>query len=207
MAGHGLGGIEDAFFALAGFRLVDGAEDVGGGDRPVARAGDDSAVVEDGTGRILPLIDGGIDVRLENFDSVVGGFGPVELQRADYAEFAEAGEVCGLYELFVGERMRQMGVAVGFASGGDAIESSGDGPISDGVDVDDESLLVGTDAEFGELCGIEEQVAVMTGVLVRLGQMRGLRGKFGDAIGEDLDSGYVQVGDVLVLRSGFLDGG
>ena len=100
-----------------------------------------------------------------------------------------------------------MGVAVGFASGGDTVERGGYGGVPDGMDVNDESLLVGADAEFGELSGIEEQIAVMAGVLVGLGQVCGLRGKFGDAVGEDLDSGYVQVRDILILRSGLLDGG
>ena len=100
-----------------------------------------------------------------------------------------------------------MGVAVGFASGGDAVERGGYGCVANGMDMDDESLLVGADAEVSELLGVEKQIAVMTGVLVRLGQVRGLRGKFGDAVGEDLDSGYMQVRNILILRSGFLDGG
>ena len=43
---HGLGGIENAFFALAGFGLVDRAENICGGDGPVAGAGDYSAIVQ-----------------------------------------------------------------------------------------------------------------------------------------------------------------
>ncbi len=42
----------------------------------------------------------------------------------------------------------QAGVAIGFARGLDAIECGLDGAVAEGVDVDDQSLLVGGDAEF-----------------------------------------------------------
>jgi hypothetical protein len=70
--------------------------------------------------------------------------------------------------------------------------------VADGVNVDDESRLIGGDAKLGKLLGIEKQVAIVSRVLVGLGEMRGLRGEFGDAIGEDFDSGDVQMRDGLV---------
>ena len=79
--------------------------------------------------------------------------------------------------------------------------------VADGVDVDDQSLLVGGDAEFGELFGIEEQIAVAAGVFVGLGEVGGLGGEFDHAVGENFDPGDVQIGDIFVALASFLHGG
>ena len=94
--------------------------------------------------------------------------------------------------------MRKVRVSVRGAGGCDSVERSFHGPISDGVDVDDESFFVSRDAKLIEGLLIEEQFAVASGILVGLGQVCGLRGKFGDAVGKDFDSGNVQVRNVSV---------
>ena len=66
------------------------------------------------------------------------------------------------------------------------------------MDVDDESFFVSRDAKLIEGLLIEEQFPVVSRILVGLGQVCGLRGKFGDAVGKDFDSGNVQVGNVSV---------
>ena len=146
----------------------------------------------------MPLIDLGIEIRLHDFDGVVAGFGPEKLQGADHAEFAEAGEIFGQHELFVGESIGQAGVAVGLAGGGDAVERGVHGAVAEGVDVNDQTLFVGGDAELGEFFGIEEQVAVAAGVLVGLAEVGGLRRELDYAVGEYFDAGNVQVGDILI---------
>ena len=128
------------------------------------------------------------------------------MQGADHAEFAEAGKIFRAHELFVGESVGQAGIAVGLAGGGDAVERGSYGAVADGVDVDDESLLVGGDAELGKFFRIEEQIAVAACVFVGLGEVGGLGGKFDDAVGEDFDPGDVQVGNILVALAGFLHG-
>src|SRR5579863_3472642 len=100
-----------------------------------------------------------------------------------------------------------MAGGVGMAGGGDAVESGLDRAIADGVHVNDESLLVGGDAEFGELPGIEQQFAVAAAVAIGLGQVGGLGRIFGDAVGENLDAGDVQVRNVAVGGASLLDGG
>ena len=155
----------------------------------------------------MPSIDAGIEVGLEDLDGVVGGLGPVKLEGADDSEFAEAGKIFRLDELFVGQGVREMGVSVGGAGSGNAVEGGFDGTVSDGMDVDDQGLLVGIDAEFVEFLLIEEQIAIVARVLVRLGQMRRLRRELGDAVGEDLDAGHIKMRNILVLLAGFLDCG
>src|SRR4029077_12973467 len=103
-SGDGLRRIEDAFGSLARFSLINGAEDVSGGDGPIAGSGDDAAVVEDGAGRILPLVNAGVEIGLQDFNGVVAGIGPEELQGADHTEFTEAGKIFRLDELFMSKR-------------------------------------------------------------------------------------------------------
>ena len=86
------------------------------------------------------------------------------------------------------KRVGQTGSAVGFARGFDSVKSFFDRAVADGVNVNDESLLVGGDAKLGKLSGIEEKIAVVSGVLVGLGEVCGLRGEFGDAVSEELDA-------------------
>ena len=85
LAGHGLGGIEDALVSFPCFCFVYGAEDVRSGDWPITSAGDDSAVIQDRARGILPFVNFGIDVGLEDLDRIVGPFGPVQLKSADEA--------------------------------------------------------------------------------------------------------------------------
>src|SRR5579859_6614650 len=100
-----------------------------------------------------------------------------------------------------------MRVAVSGAGGGDAVESGFDGCVSDGVDVDDESLLIGGDTELVKLFLLKKQIAVVARVLVGLSEVRGLGRKFSDAVGKDFDSGDVQVGDIFIGVARLLDGG
>src|SRR5206468_1594466 len=132
-------------------------------------------------------------------DGVVASIGPEKLQGTDHSELAEAGKLFGLDELFVSKRVGQAGFAVGFARGCDSVEGFFDGAVTDGVNVNNETLLVGGDAEFGEFSGIEKQISVVAGVPVGLGEVRGLGGELRDAVGEDLDAGDVQVARVGVL--------
>src|SRR4051812_49101675 len=100
-----------------------------------------------------------------------------------------------------------MGVSVGGPSRGDSVEGGFHGAVSDSVDVNDEALLVGVAAEFGKLAGVKEQVTIVAGVLIWLGEMRRLGRKFGDSVGEDFDAGYMEMRDILIPLARFLDGG
>jgi len=74
----------------------------------------------------------------------------------------------------VGERIGEVGVSVGGAGGGDAVERGFDCAVTNRVDVDDKSIFVRSDAELVESLLIEEEFAVASGVLVGLGQVRRL---------------------------------
>ena len=207
LARHCLRRVENAFLSLTGFRLIDRTKNICRGDRPIAGAGDDPAVVEDGARGILPLIDVGIDIGLQDFDGVIAGIGPEELKRADHTEFAEARKILGADELFVGDGVRKLRRRVGGASSGDAIKRGFHGAVTDGVNVDDQSLFVGETQSSANFLGSKRRSPYAAGVLVRLGEMRGLRGELGDTVGEDLDSGDVEVGNVFVGLACLLNGG
>src|SRR5277367_2658510 len=52
---------------------------------------------------------------------------------------------------------------------------------------------------------MEEEFAIVPGVLIRLSQVRGLRWKFNHTIGKYLYAGYVEVRDILVSLTDLLD--
>src|SRR5204863_759477 len=118
-----------------------------------------SAIVENGASRVLPLIDAGVEITLEDLDGIVAGIGPEEWESADDAQFSEAGEIFGLDELFVGERVGEMGVSVGSAGSGNAVESGFDSAVADGVHVNDKILFISIYAECCKFFGIVLLVA------------------------------------------------
>ena len=63
-------------------------------------------------------------------------------------------------KLFVGDRVREFRRRVGGARGGNAVEGPPHGAVSDGVNVDDQSLFIREDAEIRKLFRIEQEFAV-----------------------------------------------
>src|SRR5262249_47546122 len=105
------------------------------------------------------------------------------------------------------QRVRQVRVTVGGAGSGNPVESGRYCCVSNGMHVDDQSLFVGGNAELVEFFLVIEQIPVVTSVLVRLGEMRGLRRELGHTVSENFDSGDVQMGNVVVRLASLLHSG
>ena len=147
----------------------------------------------------LPGIDRWINVRFHQFNGVGFRIRPVKLERGDDAEFVEARDIFGADELQMGNGMGRAGISVCLAGCGNSVERLSNGPVTDGVDVDDHSLLVCGDRNFRELRGIEQQFSVLPVRKVGLGQVSGVRRIFDYAVGEHLDADDVHVGHVLEI--------
>src|SRR5215472_9326904 len=81
----------------------------------------------------------------------------------------------------------------------ETIEGFGDGPVADGMNVNEQPLFICSNRDLREIARVEQEFAVPSRLPIWLGKDRGLRRIFHHAVRKHLDSDNLDAGNMIEL--------